>query len=77
MSVKCSWSGSQYQRSQLATTHISPAALVEQGVGAEKAMRLGGTFAHCPGCGRELKLRKGLHNRAYLMIPQHNKEGIK
>lgn len=73
--MKCSWSGTQYQSGQLATTYISPSELVKQGVDAKKAMRLGGTFAHCPGCGRELKIRRGLHNRAYLMLPQHNKEG--
>jgi hypothetical protein len=72
---KCSWSGSQYLRGTLPLEEVGYTELVEAGVPEAKAAKLWGKFAKCPGCGRRLKVRKGVHSSArYWMLPQHNKE---
>jgi hypothetical protein len=77
MSVKCQYSGDHFLRGERAVEFVSGSALLESGVSEKAAVKQCGHFSVCPGCGRRLKLRKGLLSTRYWMLPQHNKEGAK
>ena len=73
MKSKCRYSGDHFLGNE-DVEFVSGMALVDAGVDPKAALKQCGHFTKCPGCGRRLKLRKGLLSTRYWMLPQHNKE---